>query len=269
MWITNFVKAYAKSPLKMIKGLAKYAGRAILRRTGVFGIYGTAKKYKRLYKTKKLTKWQAFVKATGNTVKKNLLRMAGPLNYLRDWHRKGFAYMLKQFAWNQLLPMQVKKIIYLNQNFKNIFGRSMSMNKAKYKLWETINGSKRGNVAKLNQIERIMRTKYDTKKENDMKRELLNGWFVFYLNSPQSGNFGRSPCQWNPITKEFIGYIWGWPKKWTSKEPGTRQGGPYGEKIENNLLRQMLSARDYGKFFHAHWHFNAIKNKYVRTKHKK
>lgn len=265
MWITKFIKGYAKSPLKMIKGLAKYGGRAVLRRTGVFGIYGTMKKYKKVYKTKNITKLQAFVKATGNTAKKNLLRSLGPLNYLRDWYRKGFAYMLKQFAWNQLLPMQVKKIIYLNQNFKNTFGKNAPMKKAKTKLWDTINNAKKGNVAKLNQIEKIMRGKYETKQENELKRQLLNDWFVFYLNSPQSGNFGRSPCMWNPITKEFRGYIWGWPKHWGPRNPGTRQGGPYTAKISNGLLRQMLQAKDYGKFFHAHWHYNN-RNKYVRTK---
>lgn len=239
MWFTKFVKNITKSPLKVIKGIAKYGGRAILRRTGVFGIYGSIKKYQKLYKTKQMSKIKAFGKIVKSTAKKNFLRMLGPANYLRDWHKHGVKYTLKKFGWNKLVPMQIKKIIYFNQNFKSIFGREDILKESKKEIWKRLGRNNHYNTDlwKLNQIEAIMKTPENDRERKDVKK-LLNQQFYFRLKSPKTGNFSVRQCAWNPATGLFKGWI---------RSASGKTYGPYTDTLDIDMIRIMIKSGNYGR----------------------
>lgn len=229
------------------KALGKFVGRHILRRTGVFGIYGTLKRFL----GKGLTKGQLLKAITGSIIKKNILRALGPMNFIIDIFKKGggVKYALKQFGWQRLTPMAIKKVWYLYQNYQSLYGgKNPIIKDAKKEIWKKLShtNSKHTYSWKLKQIEDIMNTENVPEK---VKEELLDHWFIFYVKSAQTGNFSVREYKWHPITGELIAYV----RSATGKIWGPYSA--YGVPIE--WIKHSVKTTSYGKkiywvYYHTH-----------------
>lgn len=243
--IILLIKEATKKP-SLLKAVAKYTGRQILRRTGVFGTYGTFKRFI----GKNYSKLTLAKKITGSIIKKNVLRALGPANYMVDILKKkgGLKYALKQFGWQRMTPMAIKKVWYLYQNYQYTYGgKNPILQQSKKEIWKKlrIRNSKHTYTWKLDQIQGIM----DAEVPKKVKRELLDDWFYFRVHS-KSGNFSVRVYKWHPLTGELVAYV---------RSGGNKQTyGPYfAYGVPIDWIKKSVKTTTYGKkIYWVYYHTN-------------
>lgn len=204
MW--SIVKAVMKSAIK-------YALKSILRKSGVFGIYGTIKTFGGWKDViQKISKNKRAFEVFKRLVKKNVLRNLHSANFVYNIKKFGLGESAKRVIKNRLVPMEYRKFCwYLNEvrrEMKIQEAQSILMNKGRRMSSSVIHGNQliiQGNDVEhqVKLIDGMRVLKPQSEKEKELREAFLDKRIAFGVNSPEKHNFSQRLHFYEQFTKDY------------------------------------------------------------------
>lgn len=170
----------------------------VRRATNVFGLFGSSKKL--VYA---VIKRKNVGKVVQNIAKKQGLRMLGSVNYVRTFYNYGFNEATKRYLINRV-PMEFRKVGWFINSFKKDFKTRKFYRQFKEDFWKKSEWGNITNKEKAEKLDKLVRMRPREKEYKEIKNEVLNKTFWFYVKSPQTQSFSQMP-QYANITKKTYG----------------------------------------------------------------